>query len=368
MYAAERAAPAHLDALTGIRGIAAWLVVLYHVRLSLTGILPAAVIQVLAKGYLAVDLFFILSGFVLWYNYAPRLRAGGLGEAGPFLWRRIARIWPLHVVILGLFVAFALALVATGRDASFYPFGELPLHVLLMQNWGFTPELRWNDPAWSISTEMAAYLVFPLVVLAAKWERLPTVALLAVGLALAGAIPLYFWAYGHTSIGADISHLGLWRCLLEFSLGNLLCLLWLRWRDRRHGAKIALAIAPATLSAGLALGLPETAFVPATFFAGLLALALGRGAIVRALGGPVLRYLGEISYSTYLAHTFLWLTFKLAVVDASLQIGWVGLAGFLLLVLAASAFFYHGVEKPAQRWMNRRRPHWPLREGAVPAE
>jgi peptidoglycan/LPS O-acetylase OafA/YrhL len=343
-------------------------VVLYHIRLSLTGVLPASVITVLAKGYLAVDLFFILSGFVLWYNYAPRLRAGGLGEAGHFLWRRIARIWPLHIVILSLFVVFAAMLVATGRDASFYPFGELPLHVLLIQNWGFTPALRWNDPAWSISTEMAAYLAFPLIVLAAKWEHMRTSALLLISLAIVSAIPLYFWADDDTILGAEISRLGLVRCLLEFSLGNLLCLLWLRWREAAHGAKIALAACLAVLGAGLGLALPETAFVPTCFAAGLLALALGRGAVVRALGGPVLRYLGEVSYSTYLAHTFLWLIFKLAFVDASLQIGWVRLAGFLTLVFGASALFYHGVEKPAQRWMNRRQPRWPRGETAVLAE
>jgi peptidoglycan/LPS O-acetylase OafA/YrhL len=270
--------------------------------------------------------------------------------------------------VLGLFVVFALALVATGRDASFYPFRELPLHVLLIQNWGFTPELRWNDPAWSISTEMAAYLAFPLVVAAAKWERLPTAALIALGLVVLTAIPLYFWLDDDTILGAEISRLGLVRCLLEFSLGNVLCLLWLRWRGSRHGAKLAFAACAAALGAGIGLALPETAFVPACFVTGLLALAMGRGAIVRALGGSLLRYLGEVSYSTYLAHTFLFLVFKLAFVDESLQIGWGGLAGFLAFVLAASIVLYHGVEKPAQRWLNRHQPRWPRRESAVPAE
>lgn len=366
--AAERAAPAHLDALTGIRGIAAWLVVLYHIRDALTGILPARAIAVLAKGYLAVDLFFILSGFVLWYNYAPRLREGGLGSAGQFLWRRIARIWPLHLFILGLFVVFAPSFVAVGRDASFYPLHELPLHVLLIQNWGLTPALTWNDPAWSISTEMAAYLVFPFVIAAAKWERLPTVALLALGLVLVSAIPLYFWADDDTILGADISRLGLVRCLLEFSLGNMLCLVWLRWRGSVHGAKVAFAVCLAALGVGLRFALPETLFVPTCFAAGLLALALARGAIVRALGGRVLRYLGEVSYSTYLAHTFLFLAFKLVVSHGATQIGWIGLAGFLAVVLVSSIVLYHGVEKPAQRWMNRHTPRWPWRESAIPAE
>ena len=117
----------HLDALTGIRGLAAWLVVLYHIRLSLTALLPGEVIAALAKGYLAVDLFFMLSGFVIWYNYADRLRAGGGAETRLFLWRRFARVWPLHAAILAAFIAFVALLLATGRPAPGYPLGELPM-------------------------------------------------------------------------------------------------------------------------------------------------------------------------------------------------------------------------------------------------
>jgi peptidoglycan/LPS O-acetylase OafA/YrhL len=364
----ERAAPAHLHALTGIRGIAAWLVVFYHIRVSLTGILPAEAIAVFAKGYLAVDLFFILSGFVLWYNYADRLRGGGLGEAGTFLWRRIARIWPLHLVVLSAFIGFALLLVATGRDASGYPFAQLPLHVLLVQNWGFTDALAWNHPAWSISTEMAAYLLFPFVVAAAPWQRLPVAALLTLAALLLGAVHLLFAAHGYTRLGQDITGLGLGRCLIEFGLGNVMCLLWLRLRDR-PGLSFAFAGACVlALAAGWTFALPETTFVPASFMAGLMALALGRGAVVRALASAVPRYFGEISYSTYLSHYLLFIVFKLAFVDASIQLGWAGLAGFLALVLAASVVLYHGVEKPAQRALNRRQPRWPLGAKTVPAE
>ena len=122
--------PRHLDALTGIRGIAAWAVVFYHIRLSLAGLLPAPVIEWLAKGYLAVDLFFILSGFVIWYNYAPRIRQGGAAETRLFLWRRFARVWPLHAFILAGFIGFAALLLVTGHDLAGYPLAELPLHIL----------------------------------------------------------------------------------------------------------------------------------------------------------------------------------------------------------------------------------------------
>lgn len=362
------AAAGHLDALTGIRGIAAWAVVLYHIRLSLTALLPESAIAVLARGYLAVDLFFILSGFVIWYNYADRIRGGGPGAVRLFLWRRFARVWPLHGLILGGFIGFAGLLLLTGRDTTGYPLGELPLHVLLVQNWGLTGELAWNHPAWSISTELAAYLLFPALVAACRWEALPRWALLGLVAVLALALHGLFFALGYDTLGANITRLGLWRCLAEFAMGNLLCVLWRQWRAAGQGPVAPLLAALALAAAGWVLDLPETALVPGLFFAALAALALDPGPVARVLGSRALTYLGEISYSTYLAHFLLFILFKLAFVDASLQLGWIGLAGYLALVAAASVALYHGLEKPAQRWLNRHPPRWAAAPAAHPAE
>ena len=91
-----------LRALTGMRGIAAWLVVLYHIRLSVAG-LPHSVVAVLAKGYLAVDFFFLLSGFVVAYAYDDRW--GGVTQ-WEFYKRRLVRLQPM--VILGSIIGAAL--------------------------------------------------------------------------------------------------------------------------------------------------------------------------------------------------------------------------------------------------------------------
>lgn len=350
-----------LDQLTGLRGVAAWFVVLYHVRLSLTDLLPPSVIGWLGKGYLAVDVFFILSGFVLWLNYGAAFRAGGWAEAPRFWWKRFARIWPLHAAILAAMVAFALVVLATGRDASGYPFAELPLHFLLLQNWGLTNSLTWNHPAWSISTEMAAYLLFPLLALAFPWDRLKVGALLAFAALCMVALHGLFALNGESFLGADIPRYGLWRCLAEFTLGITLCNLWLRWRGEGRLAIACAAVMLAALGLGFAAGLPETAFVPIAFAAGLLALALDGGPVARALASRPLRWLGEVSYSTYLSHFFLFVLFKLAFVGEDLQLGWAGLAGYLALVLAASAVLYSGLEKPAQRWLNARAPGFAAR-------
>lgn len=356
---------ARLDALTGLRGIAAWLVVLYHVRLSLTGIVPGEVVAALGKGYLAVDVFFVLSGFVIWFNYADAAGTGGWAATGRYLWRRLARVWPLHAVVLLAFVALALVLQATGRNTAAYPFAELPLHLLMIQNWGITAALTWNDPAWSISTEFAAYLVFPLLAIAAaRLPRVSPLALLGVASLLCVAVWALFAVNGHAMLGEDIPRLGLWRCLGEFALGCVACALWRRKAGTAGGW---LGCALGWLAGGLMLGWPETAIVPLAVFAAILALALAEGPIARFLGRGVPLWLGEISYSTYLSHVLLFTLFKLAFVGPDLQIGWLGIAAYLALVLAASAALYRWVERPAQRALNRLvpAPHAPLPQASA---
>ena len=348
-----------LRALTGIRGLAAWFVVFYHARLLLTGFVPGWGIDMLAKGYLAVDFFFMLSGFVIGYNYSGKFMAQGLRASGPFLWRRFTRIWPLHAAILVAMIAFALILVATERDHSAYPFQELPLHFLLMQNWGFTRELSWNYPAWSISTEAGAYLLFPLFVVLVRPERRGTATLLAGVIALMAALYTVFRMAGWHGLGDDISGLGLFRCVTQFAVGVILCVLWQRWKGgRRWCASVTLVLAIVVLATGLGAGLPETAFVPAAMASGLMALALSRGWLAGFFGSRLIHWLGEISYSTYLAHFFLLVLFKIAFVDASLQMGPGKLAAYSLLLLGVSAALYYVVERPAQRWLMGHAPHF----------
>ena len=333
-----------LRALTSARGIAAWLVVLYHIRASTAG-LPHGVEAVLAKGYLAVDFFFLLSGFVIWLTWHGRLRGQGAAGIARFLQKRVARIWPLHGVMLAFGVALALALRATGRSDPAFPFAELPLHVLLVQNWGFTDALRWNDPAWSISCELAAYLLFPLLILTIDWRRLPVLALVAIAAAILAG--LHIAMQGAPTLGWDIPRYGLIRCLAEFATGTILAALFLR----RPSLGWPLGIA-AVGAAAWVLGCPETLAAPLTFAALLLALALTAGTPHHPLEGRWLHALGDISYATYLSHFLLWKAFKLVAVRDAAAVPWPVIALYLVLVLAASVLLYRWVERPAQRWVN----------------
>lgn len=338
-----------LRALTGARGVAAWLVVLYHIRLSIAG-LPPSLVAVLAKGYLAVDFFFLLSGFVISLAWHERLRGGGAVRR--FWWKRIARVWPLHLLMLAVAVAVAIVLAATGRgDGGHFPIAELPLHVALMQDWGFTDRLAWNDPAWSISAECGAYLLFPVLVATVDWRRLPTAVMLAVVGALFVLLYAIFVGHGATSLGFDIARFGLARCLVEFVAGTALCDLYGRWRQR-PAVPALIAASGACLSFGaVASGaLPETLATPAGLAALLMLLALTSGWRRNPLATSPLHFMGEISFATYLSHFLLFLVFKLALIDDPRAVPPVLIALYLAIVLAASFALHQLWEGPAQRW------------------
>jgi peptidoglycan/LPS O-acetylase OafA/YrhL len=346
---------ADLPALTGIRGLAAWFVVLYHIRVGAYSYLPAEASFVLSKGYLAVDLFFMLSGFVLWLNYSERLRRDGFGAVPKYLARRVARVWPLHLFILALTVIYASLVAATGElNTLHYPWEELPLHVLLVHNWGFTGTLTWNDPSWSISGEAAAYLLFPLIVLAADWRKLSPAWAIAALLLLALLLSAVMGWNGATILDRDIPRFGLLRAATEFAMGTILCASWKRWRSTPGlTAALAGALIAGALLLGVATPAPETLVVP-LFLAGLLlVIALTAGSPGNPLAARPIYYLGEISYSTYLVHFLLYIVFKILFVEDPSNVSPALIGVFLLLTFLASAALYHGVERPAQRALNR---------------
>jgi peptidoglycan/LPS O-acetylase OafA/YrhL len=325
-----------LAQLTGARGIAAWAIVLYHLRLSIDG-LPASAVAVLAKGYLAVDFFFLLSGFVIWLAWHDRVA----GETWRFWQKRFARIWPLHAAMLLFAVALALALAIRGNPDRAFPWAELPLHLLLVQQWGTTTALHWNDPAWSISAEAGAYLLFPLLIRCVDWRRWSAPMLVV---ACAGVLAILPLTMGLGTLGQDIPRFGLLRCLVEFTAGTIVAALYQRSGEVRAPLLLGMGLLAAVLA-----GMPETFVVPAAFAALLLALARARTPL---LASRPVHWLGEISYATYLSHFLLWKALKL-LLPAGPQPPAV-IALYLLLVLVASHLLYRWLELPGQRWLNAR--------------
>jgi len=287
--------PPDLRALTGLRFLAALWVVLYtawpHLDVSWV---PVAV----TKGYLGVETFFILSGFILSHVYLEavgdkRFRYGG------FLWARMARVYPLHLVTLFGMIGLGLAAGVAGMsiDGSLTDWRSLPANLTLTHAWGLAPSSAFNHPSWSISAEWAAYLGFPAFAFVA-W-RMRNRPVLATMLATAFALGLYavFQPLAGYSLTEATFRWGALRIVPCFALGCALYLI-----HRRGGIPFAGRVAltsGALVVASASLGLWDAVTVLA---AGGLILGLGSLDNTRAgiLGSRLGVYLGEISYSIYM--------------------------------------------------------------------
>src|SRR6476620_1549067 len=153
------ATPPDLRALTTLRFLAAAWVVLYtawpHRDVSWV---PVAV----TKGYLGVEVFFVLPGFILSHVYLAAAGEKRFRYDG-FLSARIARVYPLHLVTLFGMIGLGVAATIAGLsiDGSLTDWRALPAHLTLTHAWGLAPISAFNHPSWSISAEWVAYLTFP---------------------------------------------------------------------------------------------------------------------------------------------------------------------------------------------------------------
>jgi len=335
-----------IAALTTIRGLAAWWVVLYHFRPEVIALTGPWTLGFLDQGYLAVDLFFELSGFVITLNYAAMFDALTPAKVLKFLGLRLGRIYPLHIVILAAYLLNPLAILWFSSNPVLgprYDPGYFLLSLVLMQNWGFTAETAWNIPAWSISTEWAAYLLFPLFLRPfAAAARLPGGAFVLAGLLLAALAVLAAPVGG---IGLDIAHFGLVRCLLEFAAGICLCQIYTRWRPRFGNA--ATALAACLLLVSFQRGLPDYLLCPLAFLLLIYGLTDTGSLASRLLAHRALEAVGLVSYSTYLVHYFVKDWVKFLAVGPSIP-AWLPAIIYVVVIAGASALLYRTVEIPGR--------------------
>jgi peptidoglycan/LPS O-acetylase OafA/YrhL len=350
-----------IPALTGLRAVAATWVVLHHFREALLGLLPALrpVEPLLNQGYLGVEVFFALSGFIISHNYANRLSADG--SLRDYLWARVARIYPVHLVTLLVMAALVVAAGARGMaltsEARNTPLNFVG-NLLMVQA---LPGLRpFNWPAWSVCCEMAAYLVFPLVAASLLRLRRPQAGVLAAAAAAVGVAGV--WGLGAVGDSWSLSYpMMWWRITFGFGTG---CLLWAWWRwGVTPGARWDAAAAAAVLAAVAWLWAAPTdspqAFTVSPLLAVLvLCCASCAGPVARVLTSRLMMWGGRVSYSLYMTHFIVLLVVKkLAWWDrfaaAPLPVRLAVLVGYLLAVTAAAAGTYYAVEEPGRRALRR---------------
>jgi peptidoglycan/LPS O-acetylase OafA/YrhL len=356
-----------LRALTGVRFLAAAHVVVFHC-VDWPGFASPIARGLAGTGYVAVSLFFVLSGFILTYTYfgegarTPPLRELYAG--------RFARIYPVYAVGLTLAAPFfAAKYVREGR------IGELAVATLLvaslLQAWTPRFALAWNAPSWSLSAEAFFYALFPFLappLVRCRRGTAITMALVA-WLATLGGAGLYL-AFAPDGIASPtyqsdafvldgLRYAPPFRAL-DFVVGIVLGRLYLDEAIRPRVARWASPMATFAAVALIAV-LAVAEHIPYVFlhsglltplFAALIfGLAYGDGALARALARPAMVALGEASYALYVLHVPVLILVRKAATAAlgpAFAASSAFTAVFFAIVVAASIACYQLVEVPAR--------------------
>lgn len=370
----------HLPALTGVRYLLAIHVVLFHFSPAYEG-LPAAIANFLGSGYVAVPMFFVLSGFVLAYTYGAPAHPAEPPRASldrrRFWVARFARIYPLYLMAFLLTSIYSLVPPPgeTGPDI-FDPVAGLG-QVLAIHAWVPAWSLGWNLPSWSISIEFFFYLAFPFFALQTlRRRRTSSLVLLIAAMWLAGtAAPWLYTRWDPDHLGF-MSSTGLegafvdafWLKLVkfvpllhlpEFVIGVATCGIFLA--DLRNGRErspllltavpVAVLVLVLSLSSRIPYPLIHNATLAPIFAALVLGLAHGKGAVARVLSLPGFIVLGNASYAVYI------LQFPLAIPifgAGSEFLSFPVILGYVLILTLLAIASERWVERPMRRYLKRK--------------
>ena len=367
--------------LTGVRALAAFWVLAFHIngymapeRLGIGfAALSIDLTPLVTIGWVGVDVFFVLSGFLLTVHVIERLGRESFAHVYPsYLRDRILRVVPAYWAQIA--ILFALALAATGSAPTWA--STVPMHLFLLQNFWMGPHSAINGVYWTLPVEFGFYLVLPFVAAwavraGAQMSVAARVTGLAVAIAIAwrafavesygpAGIPTVFWASAmHLPGAADQFGIGVAAALLFLSRGAPDATVDPKWSRPSNGLVLAgiggLIAAVYVLDAHVArfwthsfLFYTWHSFVALAVAALVMGVA-ARGALARAMfENRLVVWLGTISYSVYLWHPIV--AEKLAgAVNTASQGRW----GFALVVVpavvAVSAASYYLVERPFLR-------------------
>ena len=361
----------HLKPLTSLRFFAAFIVVLCHVRYTHQAQMQPWFWNFSLNGFVGVNLFFVLSGFVIAYNYGEKFLAKTTTYK-KFMIARFARIWPAFVT--ALILAFPIYVYHNPEAQAKFPL-MLPTHLLLIHNWFPNLGWVWLSPSWTIGTEWGFYLMFPLFAAAVfklrergLWTLLAVCALLTVvapviyhsGM-LSGAT-LTGDAAGEDFWGRALRWYSIFR-LPEFVVGVCVCRLFMLQSPAQREASTKW-LAPAAALSLIVIGqvmmanqLPmmyiDQCVLTLPFAALIWYLAGARGLVAKVMSIPLLVLLGEASYSLYLIHLIVKnVGFRVAGHLFHLKGDSVPLTIFVIIAaIVASVIIFELIEKPSRRWI-----------------
>jgi peptidoglycan/LPS O-acetylase OafA/YrhL len=304
----------YLTTLTPLRGIAALIVVIFHSNLMFMAFMPIDKPHVVTSGWLWVDFFFVLSGFIIAYVYGENFKESvNTASYWKYIKARFARVYPLHFItmIWSLICALIIIHYADGIHPFFWamlnPLSAIP-SLFLVQSLGLYISAPLNTPAWSLSTEWWMYMIFPFLV--PFFQRITSSGKV---LSLVGIVGLYlFVKYYLGAIGLPfpggspsinvVSDFGVFRCLAGFLLGMLLFSLYqesVGYNFFKQNRVFVVFFVAALIAMQLGA---EDILVIALFPFIILSAAYNRSVIKKILEIPVLQRLGDWSFSVYMVH------------------------------------------------------------------
>jgi peptidoglycan/LPS O-acetylase OafA/YrhL len=314
-----------IGALAGARAFPPLMVVMFHFSEGhhYSGFRPLDFLA--TRGYLWVEFFFVLSGFILTYAYWPRLkdlftRSGYLA----FLRARLIRLYPLHLFMLLLILLMVVLLRALAAHGGYLSIFDAKYHqdvsvkgfwfsLFLIHAWNSMRTLTWNGVSWFVSVEFALCLLFPALLWLAEGRLWRGFALIMAG--MAGLLALLVTS----DHGLDITwHNGVLRGLSDFSIGVGMAVLFRRLKPRDRVPEWLHSLLQLLLLALLAYVVMNTGwshtrmdiFTVLPQMALVFALAFDRGLVARLLQMRLPQLLGEWSYAIYLGQTAWLLTIR----------------------------------------------------------
>lgn len=332
-----------IRSLTGIRGIAAALVVCYHTMW----------VSTFKAGYLAVDMFFILSGFIMMAVYYAKFNSKvTASEYNKFMWNRFARIYPVYILIT------VINIIVFYFQGNPFEIKRVIVNAALTQSLGLSDSII--GPSWSISVEFLAYLTFPFVALAtikSIWARVAVMVLIVQFYTQLATTPLYT-KYGILNVSQYYLNGPVIRGFCGFYLGVIIFF----FKDSLPlmGKKLT-SLLQILAFGGIVYCLTDKNL--AMYYIALcsiLILALyanDEGIVSRFLSCGPIHYLGKISLSLYLVHLLVVMAvnpikfrYPLYIFNPKVDPGVI----VLLLSIAVSALLYKYVELPAREYLKRK--------------
>jgi len=357
-----------LPALTGMRAIAALNIVFFHFS-DPKWFGPFA--PVVRNGYVSVSFFLLLSGFVLAYNYRERADAGKM-EAHRFWVARFSRIYPVYVFSLVLSLGMLMDEYHAQTRGHFYL--GLALTPLLLQGWSPLLCTFWNTPAWTLTTDVLFYAIFPVLItwqaLTKRLTQLRSILLLLFGFWMLGLVLPTVYSVLHPDGDPHIDRYsgGFWLRALKFGpvqhvpsflFGMALAALNNFLPERSRKRVVLGLLGFASVYAILYFGdrmpyvyLHDGLLMP-LYGAIVLGLA-GKNFLTKMFGILPLLAVGEASYCLYILHFNLWnLIHNSKVLERTGLIVFDPWLSYLVLVLAA-LIAVRLIERPGQAWIKRR--------------